>query len=410
MNPGNPMAVRYYTQRYQYDAVGNIMEMKHLAAGGNWTRGYEYETSNNRLKRTFIGDNSNPIDYTNYAHHAQHGYLEELPHLEKIGWNFKEEVVLTSRQHCTDDNIPVMTYYQYDGSGQRIRKITENQASAGGSTSKKEERIYIAGYEIYKKHNGSHAGIERVSLSLMDEDHRFVMIETRNDIDDGTEKQLVRYQFHNHLGSSSLELDNSAQVISYEEYHPYGTTAYQANNGAIRSTAKRYRYTGMERDEETGLEYHSARYYLSWLGRWLSADPIGVVGGLNLYAYCSGNPISHSDSSGYNSESWTGLNETKWENGHWTYTDESGQVWNYVQIYEDKPVTELVSKWETEETRFDAWSFWLFKKERVEHEGLKVVTRIKPTVTFEGGYRRRRRLSALPGLHQRKKRDGFQLS
>lgn len=384
MNPGNPMAVRYYTQRYQYDAVGNIMEMKHLAAGGNWTRGYEYETSHNRLKRTFIGDNSNPIDYTNYAHHAQHGYLEELPHLEKIGWNFKEEVVLTSRQHCTDDNIPVMTYYQYDGSGQRIRKITENQASAGGSTSKKEERIYIAGYEIYKKHNGSHAGIERVSLSLMDEDHRFVMIETRNDIDDGTEKQLVRYQFHNHLGSSSLELDNSAQVISYEEYHPYGTTAYQANNGAIRSTAKRYRYTGMERDEETGLEYHSARYYLSWLGRWLSADPIGVVGGLNLYAYCSGNPISHSDSSGYNSESWTGLNETKWENGHWTYTDESGQVWNYVQIYEDKPVTELVSKWETEETRFDAWSFWLFKKERVEHEGLKAVTRIKPTVTFEG--------------------------
>ena len=50
MNPGDPMAVRNYTQRYQYDAVGNIMEMKHLAAGGNWTRGYEYEKLNNRLK------------------------------------------------------------------------------------------------------------------------------------------------------------------------------------------------------------------------------------------------------------------------------------------------------------------------------------------------------------------------
>ncbi|GAL85662.1 hypothetical protein MYP_2891 [Sporocytophaga myxococcoides] len=319
MNLGNPMAVRHYTQRYQYDAVGNIVEMKHLATGGNWTRGYEYETSNNRLKRTFIGDNGNPIDYTNYAHHAKHGYLEKLPHLEKIGWNFKEEVVLTSRQHCTGDNIPVITYYQYDGSGQRIRKITENQANSGVSTSKKEERIYIGGYEIYKKHSGAQAGLERVSLSLMDGDHRFVMIETRNDVDDGTEKQLVRYQLHNHLGSSSLELDNSAQVISYEEYHPYGTTAYQANNATIKSTAKRYRYTGMERDEETGLEYHSARYYLPWLGRWLSCDPIGVKGGINLFTYCNNNPIIRTDAKGTEWEltwkfwQWEPINFTKEE-------------------------------------------------------------------------------------------------
>ena len=125
------MAVRNYTQSYKYDAVGNIMEMKHLAAGGNWTRRYEYETTNNRLKSTNIGDNGNPANYTKYPHHSKHGYMEEFPHLEKIGWNFKEEVVLTTRQHCTDDNIPVITYYQYDGKGQRIRKITENQAAAG---------------------------------------------------------------------------------------------------------------------------------------------------------------------------------------------------------------------------------------------------------------------------------------
>jgi RHS repeat-associated protein len=118
--------------------------------------------------------------------------------------------------------------------------------------------------------------LERVSLSLMDEGHRFVMVETRNGVEDGTEKQLVRYQLHNHLGSASLEVDGSdnASVISYEEYHPYGTTAYQARNAAIRSAAKRYRFTGMERDEESGLEYHGARYYAPWLGRWLSCDPL----------------------------------------------------------------------------------------------------------------------------------------
>src|SRR5690625_7871989 len=125
----------------------------------------------------------------------------------------------------------------------------------------------------------------------MEEDHRFVMIETRNEIDDGTEKQLVRYQMGNHLGSASLELNETGKVISYEEYHPFGTTAYQAKNASIKSAAKRYRYTGMERDEETGLEYHSARYYLPWLGRWLSGDPIGIGDGVNVFCYTTNNPI-----------------------------------------------------------------------------------------------------------------------
>ncbi|MFI0429208.1 SpvB/TcaC N-terminal domain-containing protein [Mariniflexile sp. HMF6888] len=307
MNMGDPMAVRIYSQSYQYDAVGNIMEMKHVAAGGNWTRGYEYETNNNRLKRTFIGNNGNPANYTKYSHQPKHGYMEELPHLEKIGWNFKEEVVLTSRQHCTDDNIPVITYYQYDGSGQRIRKITENQTSAGVAPTKKEERIYISGYETFKTYQGNSVKFERETLSLLDEGHRFVMIETVKQNADPAPPQeervgvrLVRYQLHNHLGSAALELDGTldSKVISYEEYHPYGTTAYQAKNAAIKSAAKRYRYTGMERDEETGLEYHSARYYLPWLGRWLSGDPIGIEDGINLFAYTSNNTLKFVDPSG----------------------------------------------------------------------------------------------------------------
>ena len=304
VSSGDPLAVRKYTQNYKYDAVGNIKEMKHVAANGNWTRSYEYETANNRIKSTQVGDNGNSANYTKYKHHVKHGFLEELPHLEKISWNFKEEVVLTTRQHCTADKIPVITYYQYDANGQRIRKITENQASAGGTATKKEERIYIAGYELYKKYTGTKAGLERESLSLLDDGHRFVMIETRNDIDDNTEKQLVRYQLHNHLGSSALELDgtSAAKLISYEEYHPFGTTAYQATNKAIRSAAKRYRFTGMERDDETGLEYHSARYYLPWLGRWLNCDPIGIGDGVNVYAYCKGNPLMATDPTGNQSD------------------------------------------------------------------------------------------------------------
>ncbi|NSL86281.1 insecticidal toxin complex protein [Chitinophaga sp. Mgbs1] len=293
LHPGDPVAMRNYTQRYRYDAVGNIVTMQHQATGNNWTRSYTYDTASNRLRQTVSGN------YTyQYPHHEQHGFMTALPHLEDIGWNFKEEVFRTVKQRRTDGGTPETTWYQYDGQGQRIRKITTHAAPAGAIPAIKEERIYVAGFELYKKHTGADAGLRRTTLSLLDQGHRFVMIETRNEVNDGTEQELVRYQLHNHIGSASLELDAAAEVISYEEYHPFGTTAYQAVSAAIKSAYKRYRYTGMERDEETGLEYHSARYYLPWLGRWLSADPIGVADNINVYMYVSGSPMNKKDSTG----------------------------------------------------------------------------------------------------------------
>ena len=303
INPGDPLASRNYTQQYHYDEVGNIIQIKHIAAGNNWTRNYNYEAGNNRLINTNIGDNGNPQNYTNYQYHPQHGFIRALPHLDEMSWNFKEELVKSIRQKVNPGNgTPETTWFQYNGQGQRVRKITENSAAEGEIPTIKEERIYLEGYERYKKLSGANSGLERVSLSIIDAGHRFVMIETRNNVNDGTEKQLIRYQLNNHAGSATLELDNLARVISYEEYHPFGTTAYQAVNSTIKSAAKRYRYTGMERDEETGLEYHNARYYMPWLGRWLSCDPLGIGDGVNVYCYARGNPVSFSDSSGMSTD------------------------------------------------------------------------------------------------------------
>jgi RHS repeat-associated protein len=296
MSQGDGMNIRNYHQYYSYDSVGNILELRHNAgADGSWTRSYEYESSNNRLHRTTVGQGSNSFEFF-YPHHLQHGYMMALPHLAELGWNFKEELVKSIRQRRLS-GTPETTYYQYDGGGQRLRKITETESDTDRTTIK-EQRIYISGYELYKKQSGRNAGLQRVTLGLMDKSHRFVLIETRFEIDDGTQQQLTRYQLDNHLGSCSLELDDAATVISYEEYHPFGTTAYQAKNNRIRSAAKRYRYTGMERDEETGLGYHSARYYLPWLGRWLSCDPKNLVDGVNVYAYSINNPAMFADPSG----------------------------------------------------------------------------------------------------------------
>ena len=54
----------------------------------------------------------------------------------------------------------------------------------------------------------------------------------------------------------------------------------------------------MERDEETGLSYHGTRYLASWLGRWISCDPKGLIDGVNLLSYVNNRPLSLIDHSG----------------------------------------------------------------------------------------------------------------
>ena len=59
----------------------------------------------------------------------------------------------------------------------------------------------------------------------------------------------------------------------------------------------------MERDEESGLSYHAARYLAPWLGRWISCDLAGQIDGNNLYVYASSNPSRFVDQSGLEGES-----------------------------------------------------------------------------------------------------------
>ena len=62
-------------------------------------------------------------------------------------------------------------------------------------------------------------------------------------------------------------------------------------------TMNRTEYTGRENDE-TGLYFYRARYFDPVLKRFVSEDPIGTEGGLNLYTYVEGNPVSFTDPEG----------------------------------------------------------------------------------------------------------------
>jgi RHS repeat-associated protein len=75
-------------------------------------------------------------------------------------------------------------------------------------------------------------------------------------------------------------------------YDPYGVTS-QA--GAANDNP--YQFTGRQQDGD-GYYYFRGRYYNPAWGRFLNEDPIGLAGGINLYAYVQGNPVSKTDPTG----------------------------------------------------------------------------------------------------------------
>jgi RHS repeat-associated protein len=304
-NDGNAMGT--YVERYVYDAVGNFLETKHRGSDplhAGWSRTYEYaETSLiedgsggtsaktcNRLTSATVGNGNSVSDRYVYD---SHGNVTRMPHLggthpdPNLEWDFVD------RLRRVDLGGAGTVYYVYDARGTRARKVWEKPLGVV------EERIYLGGFELYRRKDGADR-LERETVHVMDGNRRIALVETRTvDTagDDLAPAQLIRYQFGNHLGSASIELDDRARIISYEEYYPYGGTSYQAVRSQTE-TPKRYRYSGKERDGETGLYYHGARYYAPWLARWISPDPSGIADGVNRYAYVHANPIRLTDPSG----------------------------------------------------------------------------------------------------------------
>jgi RHS repeat-associated protein len=295
----DPAALRLYVESYTYDLVGNVLEVEHEALSSpaaSWTRGYHYDPPNdgNRLLATSLpGDDvEDPETYSAEYTYDDHGNMLSMPHLAAVAWDPADRM-----QHC-DLGGGGDVWFVYDAGGNRVRKVWVSQT---GTTVR--ERIYLGEYEVWREHSGSPMDVqqERETLHVSDDAGRLVMVETLT-IDEGDEvvspANVARYQYGNHLGTVALELDDAGEVISYEEFHPYGSSAYRAVSSGIEVSAKRYRYAGKERDEETGLDHMGARYYAAWLGRWTAADPIGLGDGVNRYAYVRGNPTRRRDPSG----------------------------------------------------------------------------------------------------------------
>ena len=323
-------ALRAYTQKYTYDDVGNFTELRHEAGAVISVRTYRYETQSdgslfhNQLQGTTVGA-------TDYDHtYDAHGNTTSLSHLLDMGWDPFDQlqsVQTVSRSQATHPSAAHAPahdwFYVYDGAGQRVRKVKATLVEydstgdpgvlVADGVGRQEERLYVGPVEVWRSyHTGGATRSQRETLHVMDDQRRVAMVETLTWEEVGGAGTAVaspvdrwRYQLDDHLGTSVGEVTEAGLVIGWEEYHPYGTTALWSFDSSREVSGKRYRYTGMERDDETGLSMHGARLYAAWLGRWASADPLGIADGLNLYAYLRSQPTRLVDPTGTSGQSYS---------------------------------------------------------------------------------------------------------
>jgi RHS repeat-associated protein len=162
--------------------------------------------------------------------------------------------------------------YTYNGAGQRIKKVTQT-----------ETRIFhydLRGYLIAETNQTGQMLAEYVYLG----DQILSMIKPGESV----------YYYHNdHLGTPQV-LTNDSQAISWKAvYTPFGDAV-----PSVQTVENPFRFPGQYYDTETGLHYNYFRYYNPQTGRYITPDPIGLEGGINLFAYVRGNPLRWIDRKG----------------------------------------------------------------------------------------------------------------
>jgi len=258
---------------YQYDAAGRLTQLSHSKADGSALSsiGYTYDENGNRISqsRTSLPDTpftatydaaNRMLTYNGYAlsYDANGNLIQRNTGQGPVNYSWD------ARNRLTQISGPNgSASFKYDALGRRIEKTVNGQTV----------QYLYDGVQAIAELAGSAIGATYLTGLQIDEVlARYSASGDRSLLTDA-------------LGSVIAQADDSATIQTRYDYSPYGEVQISGTDDG-----NPVQYTARENDA-TGLLYYRARYYDPQLKRFISEDPIGVMGGINVYAYVMGNPL-----------------------------------------------------------------------------------------------------------------------
>ena len=292
-NNGNIQSVGYsggglsHTQSFTYDSLNRLSTATETNGGTSWSQSNAYDRYGNRQ-----------IDYGGGSYNLT--FSSTTNRITTSGYSYDSAGNLTndgSHSYAFDGDSKIKsvdstTAYTYDGEGQRVKKLV------GENT----RFIYGIGSELIAEYDGSSGNLNKEYVS----GSTVITIEPTAVNSNGTQ-----YGSGDHLSSPRVISNSSAGVVSRHDYMPFGEELGAGTGGRTTGMGfsnsgdnNRKKFTGYERDTESGLDFAQARYYANLSGRFTSPDPFSGSAKLidpqsfNRYSYVGNNPVNAVDPSG----------------------------------------------------------------------------------------------------------------
>jgi len=280
-------------RRYEYDPAGELVrtldklrgETRYSYQANGQLRSrdtglilsseeFRYDAAGNRLDfnaRQFARVTDNRITKwrnCEYRYDAWGNLIEKFsgPATEQR-FEYDCENRLVRAETWTNGKLKRTAEYRYDSLGRRIAKTAEAQGS------QEQKRFMWQGLRLLSEHSP-----ERETLYFY-ESYSYSPLARVDQVEGAGQKV---YYFHNDQIGTPLELtDSEGEIVWQVTYRSWGVI----ESTTVNEINQPLRFPGQYFDDETGLHYNTFRYYDPEVARFTTQDPIGLLGGTNLYGY-----------------------------------------------------------------------------------------------------------------------------